>query len=54
MPCSADIDGTDIEGILLAFSAKRPQSFAALDFRLYMAETWSISPLSARRRTHDP
>jgi len=33
-----------------AFSAKRPQSFAALDFRLHKAETWSISPLSARRQ----
>jgi excisionase family DNA binding protein len=30
-------------------STKRPQSFAALNFRVYLAETWDITPAHPKR-----
>jgi excisionase family DNA binding protein len=32
-----------------AFSTKRPQSFAALNFRAYLAETWDTTPAHPKR-----
>jgi len=37
------------EGVSPAFSAKRPQSFAALNFRAHLAETWDITPAHHER-----
>jgi hypothetical protein len=40
------------EGISPAFSIKRPQSFAALDFRPHLAEIWSSPGSNPATQAH--